>query len=84
MQFQKGVGEAISIDLDDVIGRRHLQDQVPVVGHDHELVQGWPAEDGIEGEVDMHDVEDDALRVVVLRRPECHWEGDATVWDDGA
>jgi hypothetical protein len=53
------------------------------VGHNHELVQGRPAKDGIEGEVDLRDVEDDALRAVVLRCPECHWEGDATTRDDG-
>jgi hypothetical protein len=54
------------------------------VGDSHELVQGRPANDGVEGEVDLHDVKEDALRVVVLRRPECDWEGDATTWDDGA
>jgi hypothetical protein len=34
---------AMSMDLDDVVGCRHLQDQVPIVGNGHELVQGHPA-----------------------------------------
>jgi hypothetical protein len=54
------------------------------VGNCHELVQGRPANDGVEGEVDLHNTEDGALCAVVLRRPECDWEGDATAWDDGA
>jgi hypothetical protein len=54
------------------------------VGDGHELIHGWPANDGIEGEVDLHDVEEDALRAVVLRHPECDRERDATERDDGA
>jgi hypothetical protein len=54
------------------------------VGNGHELIQSRLTEDGDEEEVDLHDVEDDALRTVVLRRPESHQEGDATTWDDGA
>jgi hypothetical protein len=54
------------------------------VGDGHELVQGWPAHDGIEGEVDLRDVEENALRAVVLRCPECDREGDSTLRDDGA
>jgi hypothetical protein len=53
------------------------------VGDDHELVQGWLANDGVEGEVDLRDIEDDAPRVVVLRCPERDREGDATTQDDG-
>jgi hypothetical protein len=83
--FQHGnTGREVSVDLDDMIGRWHLQDQVPVVGNGHELVQSQPANDGIEGEVDLHNVEDDALRAVVLKRPERHSEGDATARNDGA
>jgi hypothetical protein len=37
------------------------------VGSGHELIQGRLAKDGIEGEVDLRNVEDDALRAVVLR-----------------
>jgi hypothetical protein len=47
-------------------------------------VQGRPANDGIEGEVYLRNIEDDTLRAVVLKRPECDREGHATVWDDGA
>jgi hypothetical protein len=54
------------------------------VGDGHELVQGRPTNDGVEGEVDLHDVEDDALRAVVLRCLKHDREGDATAWNDGA
>jgi hypothetical protein len=54
------------------------------VGDGHELVQGWPANDVIEVEVDLRDVEDDALHAVVLKRPECDREGDVTTQNDGA
>jgi hypothetical protein len=70
--FQRGnTDRAVSADLDDTVGRCHLRDQVPVVSDSHELVQGRPANDGIEGEVDLRDIKDNALRVVVLSRPEC-------------
>jgi hypothetical protein len=55
-----------------------------VVGDSQELVQGRPADDGIKGEVDLHDVKDDTLCAVVLRRPKRHREGDATAWNDRA
>jgi hypothetical protein len=35
-------------------------------------------------EVDLYDVEENTLRAVVLRGPECAREGDATTWDDGS
>jgi hypothetical protein len=54
------------------------------VGNGHELVQDRPADDGLEWEVDLRDVKDDALCAVVLRHPEYHREGDATAQDDGA
>jgi hypothetical protein len=54
------------------------------VGKGHELVQGRPVDDGIEGEVDLPNVKDDALCAVVLRHPERHREMDATVWNDRA
>jgi hypothetical protein len=37
---REGAGGAISVDLDDTVGRCHLQDQVSIVGDDHELVHG--------------------------------------------
>jgi hypothetical protein len=54
------------------------------VGDGHEPVQGWPTNDGVKGEVDLHNVEDDPLRVIVLRRLEHDREGDATMWNDEA
>jgi hypothetical protein len=54
------------------------------MGNGHEPVQGGPTEDGVEGEVDLCDVEDDVLRAVVLMHPESYREGDATTWNDGA
>jgi hypothetical protein len=81
---RENAGGAVSTDLDVVVGRWHLQDQVPIVGDSHELEQGRPAHDGVEEEVDLSDVEEDALRMVVLRHHECDLEGDATAWDDGA
>jgi hypothetical protein len=54
------------------------------VGNSHELAQGRPANDGVEGEVDLRDIKDDALRSVVLRHLKRHWEGDATAQNDGA
>jgi hypothetical protein len=40
---------------------RHLEDQVPVMGNGHEPVQGQPANDGIEREVNLRNVELDIL-----------------------
>jgi hypothetical protein len=81
---RRDISGAVSTNLDDTIGQQHLQDQVPIVGNGHELVWGRPVKDGVEGEVDLNDVKDDALYAVVLRHPECHREGDATMCDDGA
>jgi hypothetical protein len=83
LQYGNG-GGAVSTDLDDTIGRWYLQDQVPIVDNSHELVQDWPVEDGIEGEVDQRNVEDNTLRVIVIRHPKSHREGDATARDDRA
>jgi hypothetical protein len=52
------------------------------MGNDHELVQGRPAQDGVEGEVDIRDVEEDALHAVVLGRPKSHQDRDATTQHD--
>jgi hypothetical protein len=56
---------------------RHLEDQIPVMGNGHESIQGRPAYDGVEGEVNLHDVEHDVLRAEVLLGPECNRECDA-------
>jgi hypothetical protein len=70
------------VDLESTVGGQHLQDQVPIVGHDHKLIQGWPTQDGVEGEADLRDIEDDALRVKVLKHPERNREGDTTTRND--
>jgi hypothetical protein len=59
-------------------GRRcHLEDQIPVMGNGHEPVQGRPADDGVEGEVNLRDVELNVLRAEVLLGPKCYRECDA-------
>jgi hypothetical protein len=56
---------------------RHLEDQIPVMGNGHEPVQGQPANDGIEGEVNLRDVKLDVLCAEVFLGPECYRECDA-------
>jgi hypothetical protein len=56
---------------------RHLEDQIPVMGNVHEPVQGWPANDGIEGEVNLRDVKLDILYAEVFLGPERNLEYDA-------
>jgi hypothetical protein len=48
------------------------------MGGRHKLVHGWPTQNGIEGEVDLCDVEEDAVCAKVLRRPKCDQEGDTS------
>jgi hypothetical protein len=50
------------------------------MGHRHKLVQSWSAQNGIEQEVDLRDIVEDALLTEVLSRPECDWEGDTPMW----
>jgi hypothetical protein len=45
---------------------RHLEDQVPIMGNGHEPVQGRPANDGIEREVNLRNVELDVLSAEVV------------------
>jgi hypothetical protein len=47
------------------------------MGNGHEPVQGWPADDGVEGEVNLRDVELDVPRAEVLLGPKCYQECDA-------
>jgi hypothetical protein len=56
---------------------RHLEDQVPVMGNGHEPVQGRPANDGIEREVNLCNIELDVLSAEVFLSPECNRECDA-------
>jgi hypothetical protein len=50
------------------------------MSHYHKLVQSWSAQDGVEREADLHNIEEDALRAEVLCHPECDQEGYATTW----
>ena len=48
---------------DDSTASRHLEDIVAVMGHRHELGQGWIPEDGVVWQVDVGDVEvNDSVR----------------------
>jgi hypothetical protein len=47
------------------------------MGNGHELLQGRPANDGIETEVNFRNVEPDVLSAEVLLSPECNQECDA-------
>jgi hypothetical protein len=57
--------------------RWHLEDQIPIMGNGHESVQGRPANDGIEREVNLCNVELDVLCAEVFLCPECNQERDA-------
>jgi hypothetical protein len=48
-----------------------------IMGNGHEPVQGRPADDGVEGEINLRDVEQDILRAEVLLGPKCYRECDA-------
>jgi hypothetical protein len=47
------------------------------MGNGHEPVQGRPTNDGVEGEVDFCNVENDILHAEVLLSSECNRECDA-------
>jgi hypothetical protein len=46
------------------------------MGHGHEPVQGRPANDGVEGEVNFRNLELDVLSAEVVLRPKCDRQGD--------
>jgi hypothetical protein len=52
---------AVASHGDDPGWRWHLEDQIPVMGNGHEPVQGRPANDGVEQEVNLCNVELDVL-----------------------
>jgi hypothetical protein len=52
------------------------------MGNCQKLVQGRPAQNGIEGEADIRDVKHDTFRAKVLRHPECDREGDTSARND--
>jgi hypothetical protein len=41
------------------------------MSHHHKLVQSWSAQNGVEREADLRNIEEDALRAEVLCHPEC-------------
>jgi hypothetical protein len=47
------------------------------MGNGHEPVQGRPVDDGVEGDVNLRDVEHDVLRAEVILGNECNQECDA-------
>jgi hypothetical protein len=70
-------GGAVALHGEDPSSRRHLEDQIPIMGYDHEPVQGRPANDGIEREVNLRNIELDVLGAKVFLGPECNRERDA-------
>ena len=55
---------------DDSTASWHLEDIVAVMGHGHELGQGWVPEDSIVQQADVSDVEVNELGAVVVALPE--------------
>jgi hypothetical protein len=53
------------------------------MGDGHELVQSRPANNGIEWEVDSHNLELNAFYAEVYLRPECNRQGDGPYRVDG-
>jgi hypothetical protein len=68
---------AVASHGEDPGWRRYLEDQIPIMGNGHEPVQGWPANDGVEREVNLRNVELDVLCAEVFLYPECNREHDA-------
>lgn len=62
---------ALEIDghRDRALGSRDLDGEVGVVGHHHELHEGGAPKDPVIQEVKLGDVEDDALRSIILSSP---------------
>ena len=71
-------------DCDDPAASWHLEDIVAVMGHRHELGQGWIAEDGIIRQTDVRDVEVDELGALVVAFSEGDWEADLPYRGSGA
>jgi hypothetical protein len=68
---------AVAPHSEDPSWRRHLEDQIPIKGNGHEPVQGRPANDGIEREVNLRNIELNVLCAEVFLCPECNRELDA-------
>ena len=61
---------------EDPLLRRHLQHQVRVVRHGHELGESWLAEDGAVRCVEVGDQEVDVVNAEVIGGAELHGLGD--------
>ena len=71
-------------DRDNAAAPWHLEDVVAVVGHCHELGQGWIPKDGVVRQADVGDVEVDELGAVVVALAEGDGEMDLPYGDRGA
>ena len=59
-----------------------LEDIVAVMGHGHELGQGWVPEDGIVRQANVGDVEVNELGAVVVALPEGDWKAHLPNWNN--
>jgi hypothetical protein len=66
----------VALDGEDACRRKHLQDQVAVMGNGHEPIQDRSADDGVEGEVNFRHFELHVLSAEVVLRPEGDRQGD--------
>jgi hypothetical protein len=66
----------VTLHDEDPCWGRHLEDQIPVMGNGHEPVQSRPANNGIEWEVDLHNIELNILCAEFFRHPERDRLGD--------
>ena len=71
-------------DCDDSVASWHLEDVVAVVGHCHELGQGWIPEDGAVWQTDVGGVEVNELGAVVVALSEGDWKADLPYRGGGA
>ena len=71
-------------DCDDSAAPWHLEDVVAVMGHRHELGQGWISEDGIVWQVDVGDIKVDEFGAVVVASSEGNGEADLPDQGSGA
>jgi hypothetical protein len=62
----------VALDGEDACRRSHLQDQIPVMGNGHEPVQGRSANDSVEGEVNLGNLELHVLGTEVILCPKCN------------
>ena len=64
---------------DDCAASWHLEDIVAVMGHGHELAEGWVPEDGIVRQADVSDVEVNERGAVVAMLPKGNRKADRPI-----